>query len=620
MPVPAEPARRAAAGAVALLAALLFGFAPAAAQDPVPQDTARVEIPPEQQLPDTLPAVAESPDTLGPPPGLPAWPTARPAGFGAGAWEWRDGELERLRGVTLVELLSTVPGLILTRPYGFGQPVGVSAAGLGGGRLRVFRDGFEIVPLGASVVDLQHIGLADVAGVRVVRSLHETRVELTSFRLASRVPHSAVEAGTGQPTLKLLRGTFARPTGTRDALFAAFDLLDTRGPWTGPPSTLAAGAARWTREFSPRLGAELEFRQLGTAFAQGPYAQDFTRGDVLARARFAPTPALALEALAGRSWRRPGDADSLGVDATVDHAALRAAAQGALGWLDGAARLRRVEGGSYPVPTLDLSLGAGFRPLPALLAEGDVRVATGDAPATELGGAVRLGPFAGLSLFGSVRAGTRTVAAAVDTFRVVDVDTLPAVTFEAGESRADGLRLGAEWTRGSAVLGAAWLLSDATRLVPYGLPFDAATTLGPDTEATSASGVEAVALLPIAGGLRVEGSGTFWTDAGARPYLPDVEARAAIVFHDVYYTGNLEPTLRVEAVHRGAARAPDAEGGFDARTEPYVLFNLYLQIRVIDVRAFLLWENLLLERAAADIPGAPLGPRIHYGVRWVFRN
>jgi hypothetical protein len=609
----------------ALAAALLATFAGTAsldAQDPVPQDTVRVEIPPEQMLPDTVPPVrGTTTDTLGPPPELPVRTEARPAGFADAVWEWHGPELERLRGATLIELLERVPGLIVTRPHGFGQPAGIAAFGAGGGRLRVFRDGYELDPMGASLLHLQHIGIADLAGVRVTRSIHETRIDLSTFRLTSRVPHSAVEAGTGQPTLKLLRGVFARPTGQASSLLASFDLLDTRGPLTGPPSTLAAGAARWTRSFSPRFGAELEFRQLGTTFGRGTGAQDFGRGDLLGRMRFAPSAGIRLDALAGRSWRRPEVGDSVGIDATVDQAAVLGALRGALGFVDAAARVRRMDGDPYPMPTLDLSLRAGIQPTPLLFAEADARAASGRASASEFGAAVQLGPFAGVRLFGSGRFGARSVGTATDTFRILDGDTLPAIAYSTQRSTLDGYRFGAEWMRGSGTVAAAWLLSTAAGLVPFGLPFDAGAFAPLIPETTAASGFEATAALPIAGGARFEATGTWWAETGARPYLPDLEARAALVFHGLYYTDNLEPTFRIEAVHRGAARVPGIETRrFDTSSDPYTLFNLYLQIRIIDVRAFLIWENLFLERAAADVPGAPIGPRIHYGVRWVFRD
>ena len=54
---------------------------------------------------------------------------------------------------------------------------------------------------------------------------------------------------------------------------------------------------------------------------------------------------------------------------------------------------------------------------------------------------------------------------------------------------------------------------------------------------------------------------------------------------------------------------------------PYAMANLLLEIRILDVRAFLVFDNLTGIRTAADIPERPLpGSRLYYGLRWTFRN
>ena len=82
------------------------------------------------------------------------------------------------------------------------------------------------------------------------------------------------------------------------------------------------------------------------------------------------------------------------------------------------------------------------------------------------------------------------------------------------------------------------------------------------------------------------------------------------------------PTLELLArygdifVRDGAAEEPAL-----VLSQPYTLFNAFLQIRVIVVRAFLLVENVFNLRGAADIPGREFpGARAIYGIRWYFRN
>jgi hypothetical protein len=51
------------------------------------------------------------------------------------------------------------------------------------------------------------------------------------------------------------------------------------------------------------------------------------------------------------------------------------------------------------------------------------------------------------------------------------------------------------------------------------------------------------------------------------------------------------------------------------------MFNIFLQIRVLDVRAFLIVENLLNNAQVADLVGPNRfygGQRAIYGVRWHF--
>lgn len=204
-------------------------------------------------------------------------------------------------------------------------------------------------------------------------------------------------------------------------------------------------------------------------------------------------------------------------------------------------------------------------------------------------------------------------------------DTMPL--FGSVSPSLSGFRAGAEWARPGAVAGAALVVLDEDVAAPFGLRLD--EDLGRATTAEASTGVEAYVSVPLLRRwLRLDGGYTYWTDTGGRPYLAEDEGRAALEFHDVFYTGNLEPTLRFEMVRRGSALTPlpDRTPGDEQFPEPvmsqaYTLFNAYLQVRVIDVRAFVVVENVFNLRGAADVPGRPFpGARAIFGIRWYFRN
>ena len=98
---------------------------------------------------------------------------------------------------TLSELVALVPGVIELLGGDYGTPAAVSAFGVGGGGVRVTRDGFEVLPVEGGVPDLQRIGLAGIDQVKLERNGGELLIELTSHRYVDGRPFSVVEAGTG---------------------------------------------------------------------------------------------------------------------------------------------------------------------------------------------------------------------------------------------------------------------------------------------------------------------------------------------------------------------------------------------------------------------------------------
>jgi hypothetical protein len=122
--------------------------------------------------------------------------------------------------------------------------------------------------------------------------------------------------------------------------------------------------------------------------------------------------------------------------------------------------------------------------------------------------------------------------------------------------------------------------------------------------------------------LRFQASYTDFLTDPERPYLPQRFGRAALEFHGLYFNGNFEPTLRSEVLARGKSLTINPQTGvFDTLTEPYATFNFYVQLRVLDVRAFWRMENAFNRDRAFDVPGLRLpGVRTMFGVRWFFRD
>lgn len=617
----------------------LFAVAPLAAQEPqprdtipAPRDTAIIRIPPEEVAQDTLPAAPDAApaDTVRPALNFPVFPAPAPEGWSEARWEWDAAALARWHGLSLLELLEQVPGLVVTRTGSFGRAAGLAAFGSGGGRVRVFLDGYELDPLSSAVFDLQQLAVVDLYAVRVERLLSETRIEIFPFRLPEGRPFSQIEAGTGDFNTRILRGLFSTTAGGRGVLTLGLDLTDTDGWLRREPFSIATGLARFSYALTESAGLQLEYRQASLDRGGVRDTAIADRQDLIFRARASPLPNLAVDAIVGRSWREAQPGDEIGVDLASTQGALRARAVGSWGWLGGAARLRNAGRTGITAATLDLSLEGGLQPLERVGATASIRHSrAGEVGGLEVEGGVRLGPVAGVSLFVNGAAGSRGVGLLRDARQLIgtpgngedadeDADDLRAYSFPYIASGIGAVRAGVEWTGWGIRLGGAFVSHDAELIAPFALPFDRRAE---PIESDPATGIESYFSVPLLyRPLRLEGSYTRWADIGGRPYLPVEHGRAALVFNELFYEGNLEPTLRIEGVYRGGSIVPLADRAtFGAIAAPYTLLNIFLQIRVLDVRAFLLFENVLQNLAAADLPGAPFGgQRAVYGVRWYF--
>lgn len=628
---------------VVLLALLgLLGASGVAAQEPVGRDSAVVRIPPEAVRSDTLadrrPAPRDSvvADSLLPAPNFPSSPDTLPAANGLGViWEWTEEDLRRFHGLSIVGLLERVPGLVVTRAGSFGAPAGISAYASGGGRLRVFLDGWELHPLTSGTFDLQQLPLVDLRSVRVARELAEVRVELTTFRLDDRRAFAQVEAGDGDLNTRLLRALFARPLGRRQVIQLTYDLAETDGFRRQEPFNITTLAARWSYAFAPDRGVQLEYRNSaidrGTTNAPA-FRESADRGDLILRARGRATDALWLDAQLGRSWYRPQGADSLRPDIGALQAGARATYRLPIGSVAGTARLHRPDDGSFAAGVAELAARADLAPLRGISGTAEVRSRTvGGVAGLEVEGGGRVGPWAGVSIFGSAAAGTRGVRFEADSARVrstfggtIGLPGAPAtltdsvIGYGTAASSLAAVRAGADWTHRGIRVSAAVLRHQLSAVAPYGLAADVGA---PVVDGGAATGAEVYLSTPLLlQGLRLDGWYLRFADVGGRPYLPSEEGRAALQFSRVFREGNFEPTARLELIGRGSALSYPAGSERLTPVDRYLYSNFLLQLRIIDVRAFFIAENLF-NNAAADYPGRTLpGLRTMYGFRWHFRN
>jgi hypothetical protein len=291
-------------------------------------------------------------------------------------------------------------------------------------------------------------------------------------------------------------------------------------------------------------------------------------------------------------------------------------------------------------PTAGCDLVLLPRPVALLLAEGGARWAgTAGQGAAEFDGSLRLGPVGGMSIFASAAGGARVLGLVrSDTLRVTRVeetedgprtvdDLVPTWSFPSARDRLRATRVGAEWGTGSLRAGGAVLSLHGDTVAPHALPFDRGFL---PIEAAPARGFEIYARVPVPiPGLRVEGWHASWRDTGFRPYLPTYQTRASLGFYGRFYAEQFEPDLRLEFVRRGPSLVPAMTSAvFASSSEAYQQLDLHLNVRVVDLRFFLAWENVLDLRTLSDLGPAgepttrfPLpGQRVLYGIRWSFFN
>jgi hypothetical protein len=141
------------------------------------------------------------------------------------------------------------------------------------------------------------------------------------------------------------------------------------------------------------------------------------------------------------------------------------------------------------------------------------------------------------------------------------------------------------------------------------------------------SGRVPLPLLPD--GFAFTGALTLWDDPAR--YLSERSYQAWFVFHNQYKeSGNLEVWGRLGVEGRGNLIVPLADPALPPSgdeppaplTQPfYQSWNALIQVRIVNLRLFVGWQNFSVRRNNQDFPDRILPIfRSYYGVRWILWN
>ena len=573
---------------------------------------------------------------------FPRLPDPSRGGWATGVWEWDREALLGNPALSLAQLLDQVPGTIALRGGDFGTPTIVTAFGGGGGRVRVYVDGFELTPLRAGAPDLAQVGLAGFQHIRVRRSVDGLRVDLTSIEIDDPRPYSLVEVGTGDLQTNMLRATFSHPLALGGSLAFTLDRLDTEGTGRREPGATTGGWLRYSRHLGSRLSLRGELRRISASRPSALYTPgQLGRSDWNVRARAILLPGLTAEAFTGRSsatMAADEDADSTATPFSRGQTGVRLAAERALGerlgvW--GTGRWTWMSGDAWPEQTLEVSAGLNSF-LGGVEGSWSRENWLGGTPSAK---SLRAwtAPLFGFSLFGEKRDGATGVP-----FRFADPrDTIPEIPRLAGPpvsftTERRSTRTGAQVEWGGLSLGVAQVEIEQGELPPFGFPMDSA---GVVQEGGERSGLEASARLPLYfDGLYASASYQVWDEeAPDWRYLPKESWNGKLGYHNTFLpTDNFEIWTEIGVEGREPMvvpfmapesprdEIPEEEGqappGF--LTVPFhQSWYFRLQIRILTVQVFILTENFTAERELQDFPERFLpGGRSIYGIKWTLWN
>ena len=349
---------------------------------------------------------------------FPEFSTGVAPSWEVGVWRWDRSALGSNRALTLSELVSQVPGVLPLRGGDYGTPLAAIAFGAAGGRVRVFLDGFEWVPLDGGVADLSRIGLGGLDDVRVERHPGELRIELRSREPTDLDPQTLVDVGTGDLGTSILRGILAHPNTLGGAFTFALDRLETRGPALEAAGSLSGLGLRYAIARNHRGGLSAEWRRFATKTDVEAFPASVTRSDWNLRGRWRFTDALTGEGYWGASSLRGGADDPLYGDVDTRRSQFGVRARWEKGGVWATSSSRFLRGGGLPSATQELAAGASLPRVGSV--DGSLRLErwSGEGASSRRVRAVT-GRVVGLSLFASyedgrsgvpLRAGVRRVS------------------------------------------------------------------------------------------------------------------------------------------------------------------------------------------------------------------
>lgn len=608
-----------------LLFTMILGATRAWAQNPVrpPQDTSRAARDTTTAdttgiIQDTSKATPAFTDSIHPIPQLPEHYVGPAHGFTDGVWTWNRVEFQNEAAITVGDLLERIPSVLVLRSGLYVQPEAASAFGATANRLELWLDGYALDPLLESSVDLAKLELAEVDSVRVERRLGAMRVHVYTIAARENRAYSRIEAAVGQPNANLFRGIFLAPKLFFGAIGAALDRIDTKGTRGQEPADQAAGWAKWSF-IRGGAGLQVEYRRVTTdRNPVVPWIQKYVRDDLMLRGRARLTTGLVAEVFGGRSTADlDTTSNSSGGDSIPRIKEKNTQFGGAVSfvspffWANGSVRMR--DALALPATQLDGAAGVSLK---LLSVTGEAQQTNWRDAGSALSWSVRAlaTPRRGISVFGETSKQDRGIPY---------ISGLPDSAAIITSSK--GYRVGAQVEARGVTLGGALLHTESDLGIPFGLPFDrqGARYFGANAKGYEISGRAPLLLLK---GLYAEGMVTNWLTGALSVYMPSRQFRTGIEYHAVpLKSGNLEILGRIELIHRGQMVVPavpsEENPSPDPLTMPAIQYvDAYLQIRVIDLRAFIRMEDLqgqvVNEVADRDLRGA----RIFYGVKWQFFN
>lgn len=527
-------------------------------------------------------------------------------GFTDAVWVWDQKSFLLEATTTLADLLDRIPGIWTVRTGLLLQPEAGSFAGSTANRVEIILDGYVLDPLTESTMDLGKIELVNIESVRIERRIGLIRIHIETIVPQDNRAYTRIEAGVGEPESNLFRGILLAPKLFIGPLGVAIDRMDTDGFRREEPADQFAGWLKWSY-IRGKSGLQVEYRRMSTdRDPVVPWDSEHTRDDLIARLRFNIRDGFVADVFGGKSSFEQDTAD-VGeaedtipkiTDSTVQWGG-RVSFTAPLFWARGSIRFRDNEA----LPSMQMDGAGGIKigeraSVSAEVTQADWRDA-GNALWYSVHGQIT--PIAGIRAFAEYTGGSRGAAyvyGPLETRTFVNEQT--------------GYRAGAEITWRGFNVGAALLHSKADSTPVFGLPFDDSTRVftGHDANGWEISGTS-----PTWRGFSLYGNVVNWLE-GVGIFMPTRLYRAGLQLHtSPLRSGNLEIFGRIEAAHRGSVLTHTgdvlaADDNIDA----------YLQIRIIDVRLFGRFEDLMGAHHT-DIPGRQItGPRIFYGVKWQFWN